>query len=960
MSADPDFKLKSIPVLNSEALAYLRSGDDERAVASFAKLFRKLRENNMYHRELYVVHCNRSAAYLNLGLWEEALWDARRCAVLAEAQFARTQDRSAVPCYIKSFARRGFALMGLRLLRAAKDAFEEGLRLDPSQPELKRGLEESTAALLESLLAGKDAQMLALPAATKRERIANLPAATPLHTIHPRSLLPVALLTPFQADNDHNIKGACDVGNCADGADPSADTYNYVTVQADIRLPKRHFAVLEDSVRTSLFEQAIQAAIKQLRADDRDARVLHLGAGAGLLPLLSLRHGARHVTCAERWLYLALGCKASLDANGVSPDAACVIYKRPTDLVLRTDVPVACNLLVCDMLEDGLLSAGLIPACRHALGNLIISDARVIPAAATVHAQAVEMRSDRVCGFDVSAANVFRHEPMHASATPLRPGAYKPLSTPVRVWHFDMLAPPEDSDSLQVDLHIEATGCFNAVLFWYDLHLGEGITLHTGPGSGSTTLRPALQYLAGEVPVAQGEVLALRCNHNTVQLRFHLEREEYTHVYRGDASFPRVRFAALANEARAAAYQAALRRHMAKAASAGQSVHVLDVGAGSGLLSVLAAAAGAASVTACEIHTPLALLARRVAAANGFSKTINVVNMDAALLERMRDTPRGGCNLVVTDLFDAGLLAHRIVPLLAALRSRVLQPGAVCMPAAATVYCMGVEARTDRVAGFDFSAFNRYRWGASYEAVRMDTTPHRRLTRPRRVAEFFFDGRLRSSAIEGTVKLDVIADGRLNAVCFWFDLHLDEEDTITSAPWGIDKGGQLVEAIGSTELVLRSADAMLPAPGHHWGQALQYMEREVRVTANSRCPLLYRVESERFHFSPKDGVGDWVEKPPWTMAWGGGASVESPHVQRVLYCELLVREFLQRVRCRRFPPIEKDLRMVMAYCGSLFLDPALLAECLHELVTLEAMHLLPEFSVITCVDMLTTRSLELS
>ncbi len=38
----------------------------------------------------------------------------------------------------------------------------------------------------------------------------------------------------------------------------------------------------------------------------------------------------------------------------------------------------------------------------------------------------------------------------------------------------------------------------------------------------------------------------------------------------------------------------------------------------------------------------------------------------------------------------------------------------------------------------------------------------------------------------------------------------------------------------------------------------------------------------------QEGVGDFVEKPPWLVGWGGGASIENPHVQRVHYCELLV------------------------------------------------------------------------
>ena len=34
--------------------------------------------------------------------------------------------------------------------------------------------------------------------------------------------------------------------------------------------------------------------------------------------------------------------------------------------------------------------------------------------------------------------------------------------------------------------------------------------------------------------------------------------------------------------------------------------------------------------------------------------------------------------------------------------------------------------------------------------------------------------------------------GHLNAIAFWFDLHLDEEASITTAPTGIGLGGQIL------------------------------------------------------------------------------------------------------------------------------------------------------------------------
>jgi protein arginine N-methyltransferase 7 len=66
-----------------------------------------------------------------------------------------------------------------------------------------------------------------------------------------------------------------------------------------------------------------------------------------------------------------------------------------------------------------------------------------------------------------------------------------------------------------------------------------------------------------------------------------------------------------------------------------------------------------------------------------------------------------------------------------------------------------------------------------------------------------------------------------------------------------------------------------------------------------------------------------------------------------------------RVRCRRFPPIEKDMRMVLSHCGSLFLDPEALADVFRDLVVLEFLHLLPDFSRFASVDAIAKKPLQL-
>ena len=64
---------------------------------------------------------------------------------------------------------------------------------------------------------------------------------------------------------------------------------------------------------------------------------------------------------------------------------------------------------------------------------------------------------------------------------------------------------------------------------------------------------------------------------------------------------------------------------------------VLDVGAGTGILSLFAARAGAARVYAVE-QTSIAVLAQQLAAANGFDEIIHVIQGDILDLE-----PPGTC-----------------------------------------------------------------------------------------------------------------------------------------------------------------------------------------------------------------------------------------------------------------------------------------------------------------------------
>ena len=53
--------------------------------------------------------------------------------------------------------------------------------------------------------------------------------------------------------------------------------------------------------------------------------------------------------------------------------------------------------------------------------------------------------------------------------------------------------------------------------------------------------------------------------------------------------------------------------------------------------------------------------------------------------------------------------------------------------------------------------------------------------------------------------------------------------------------------------------------------------------------VLARREGGKVSFRLREGAGARVPRAPWRIEWGGGASIENPHYQRVHYCQLLVR-----------------------------------------------------------------------
>lgn len=233
---------------------------------------------------------------------------------------------------------------------------------------------------------------------------------------------------------------------------------------------------------------------------------------------------------------------------------------------------------------------------------------------------------------------------------------------------------------------------------------------------------------------------------------------------------PSWHFAIVQDEARNDAYDAALRR------AVDSGTRVLDIGAGTGLLAMMAARAGAAAVASCEMNPAVADAAAEIVALNGYSDRIAIIAKHSTDLD-----PEGDmgwrADVLVSEIISNDILGQSVLPAMEDASSRLLKPGGAMIPAAARVrvalaHWSGLGERlTGRAAGFDISPFHR-----------LDRIPRKldrgdpRLTVLSEPADLFgFDFTSGGPFRPQRTKLDLrAADRAVNGIVQWIHLQLDD------------------------------------------------------------------------------------------------------------------------------------------------------------------------------------------
>ncbi|MDJ0797773.1 MAG: 50S ribosomal protein L11 methyltransferase [Calothrix sp. MO_167.B12] len=299
-------------------------------------------------------------------------------------------------------------------------------------------------------------------------------------------------------------------------------------------------------------------------------------------------------------------------------------------------------------------------------------------------------------------------------------------------------------------------------------------------------------------------------------------RTESTGVLRPvswESVIPRWHFAMLNDVERNQAFETAI-KHVV-----GPNSRVLDIGAGSGLLAMMAARHRASYVTSCEMIQPIAHVANKIIAINGFQDQIKIVTKKSQDLVVGLDLAQRA-DILITETVDCGLVGEGILPIIRHARQALLTADATIIPAKAVVKFSLLESHlvhnlnlASDAASFDVSPFNIFST-VGYFPVRLWIWPHRLLSKPTTALEFDFQVDSLEPRQE-EISVQVEHNGTVHGVVFWFELDLGN-------------GVVLSNAVDNEK--------------SHWMQAVQCFEKPINVQKGDMLNLTIQQSDTNINF----------------------------------------------------------------------------------------------------------------
>ncbi len=246
---------------------------------------------------------------------------------------------------------------------------------------------------------------------------------------------------------------------------------------------------------------------------------------------------------------------------------------------------------------------------------------------------------------------------------------------------------------------------------------------------------------------------------------------------------------------------------------------VMDLGAGSGILSFFAARAGAQKIYAVEKRPDMVMVAKKLAKANGFEEQITFIENSSHLLQANEIESKP--TVLVSEILGNAIFEENILEFTIDARDRFLAEGGKLIPGALEIMVVPFDSgevvdkrleigELEKIYGFNFDILKTVL--TQKPTLKLEDFNPKRYTMmgdPVCVTHLDFY-KITSPLFQQSFEFTPMKDGFVDGFCVYFRAIMDEETVLTNSPW---------------------------APPTHWTQMVFYFPTKHPVKANEKVAM---------------------------------------------------------------------------------------------------------------------------
>ena len=239
---------------------------------------------------------------------------------------------------------------------------------------------------------------------------------------------------------------------------------------------------------------------------------------------------------------------------------------------------------------------------------------------------------------------------------------------------------------------------------------------------------------------------------------------------------------------------------------------VLDIGTGSGLLSLMAAANGAEMVITCEMSEIIAEAATQIIKSNGYEEKICVLNKKSTNLVIGVDLPKQA-DLIISEVFSSELVGEGVRATALDANRRLLKKGGRTIPQSGKIKIALIDDSPEisystsvaSVQGFDLSLFNSISPKKFSSKLRDKPVL---LSNPADAFHINLSDAERTVGREKIIELRVDQDGLCVGLVQWIWIHLYEDIEYENKPGECDSHWQTPIYLFDEPVVVKKGDVI--------------------------------------------------------------------------------------------------------------------------------------------------------